>query len=515
MTQAYLIEIEGRWYARYRKPDGKWTHKSMRTSKKALAQANYSVFLKKLEERELQFSDVVPVTFGELVEEYLEYVRSHKSRAWYENQRLYIKGPEKRPDKKRKTSILDFFGTDTLTTRITPRMIEKYAQHRRQFAKGTTVNKELACIRHMMKKAAEWNNVALNPALKVKDLPDDSTVRERFLAPDEYQLLLRTASDGGVGHAWNLPVEPFTDTREFVVIGTNTGLRRAELLHLEFSDIDWERRVLTVKRKPHLDFHPKNYQQRFVPLTDDAYEALRNLLARKHPSSGFVFHKSDGSRWLDVSNAFQSLVRRAGLKTDPSDNVTIHTLRHTFGSWLAIAGVPMRTIQKLMGHNSIMTTERYAHLAQDNLTQAVKKIGSVTNPVTTRRPARIIPRRRLAKSSRISGAEGGSRTPTALRPQDPKSCASASSATSALTHNSLTARPLVHKHWSRAQRLTSAGGSCGGTRFLDKPLDSLAHMLRRQVRIAHDHCQCLVAEEFSHRPEVHAGHYQARSEGVS
>jgi integrase len=265
MTKAYLIEIEGRWYARYRKPDGKWTHKSMRTSKKAVAQVNFSIFLKKREERELQFSDVVPVTFGELVEEYLKYVKTHKSAAWHENQRLYIKGPEKRPDKKRKTSILEFFGASTLTTQITPRLIEKYAEHRRQFTKATTVNKELACIRHMMKKAAEWNNVAVNPALKVRDLPDDSTVRERFLAPDEYPLLLRTASDGGVGHAWNLPVESFTDTREFVVIGTNTGLRRAELLHLEFSDIDWERRVLTVKRKPHLDFHPKNYQHRFCP----------------------------------------------------------------------------------------------------------------------------------------------------------------------------------------------------------------------------------------------------------
>lgn len=205
MTQAYLIEIEGRWYARYRKADGKWTHKSMRTSKKALAQVNFSVFLKKREGRELQFSDVIPVRFGELADEYLKYVRSHKSRAWYENQRLYIKGPEKRPDKKSKTSILEFFGPSTLTTRITPRMIEKYAQHRRQFAKGTTVNKELACIRHMMKKAAEWNNVAVNPALKVKDLPDDSTVRERFLTPDEYQLLLKAGENGSLGHAWNLP----------------------------------------------------------------------------------------------------------------------------------------------------------------------------------------------------------------------------------------------------------------------------------------------------------------------
>ncbi len=431
MTKAYLIEIEGHWYARFRKPDGKWTHKSMRTSKKAAAQVNFSVFLKKREERELQFSDVVPVTFGELVEEYLKYVKTHKSAAWHENQRLYIKGPEKRPDKKRKTSILEFFGADTLTTQITPRLIEKYAQHRRQFTRATTVNKELACIRHMMKKAAEWNNVAVNPALKVRDLPDDSTVRERFLAPNEYQLLLRAAEDGSVGHVYNLPLEPFTDIREFVVIGANTGLRRSELLHLEFSDVDWERRIVSVKRKPHLNFHPKNYQQRFVPLTDEAHDALRTLLVKKHPNSGFVFHKADGGRWLDVSSAFQSLVRRAGLRKDPPDNVTIHTLRHTFGSWLAIAGVPMRTIQKLMGHNSIMTTERYAHLGQDNLTQAVKTIALVTNSVTTQPPTRIVSRRPLAKSNRISGAEGGSRTPTALRPQDPKSCASASSATSA------------------------------------------------------------------------------------
>lgn len=387
MTKAYLIEIEGRWYARFRKPDGKWTHKSMRTSKKAVAQVNFSVFLKKLEEQELQFSDVVPVTLGELAEEYLKYVKSHKSRAWYENQKLYIKGPEKRPDKKRKTSILEFFGAGTLTTRLTPRMIEQYAQHRREFTRATTVNKELACIRHMMKKAAEWNNVAVNPALKVRDLPDDSTVRERFLTPDEYQLLLKAAEDGSFAITWNLPLEPFTDVREFVIIGTNTGLRRAELLHLEFSDIDWERRVLSVKRKPHLSFHPKNYQQRFVPLTDEAYEALRTLQEKRHSTSDFVFHKSDGSRWLDVSSAFHGLVRRAGLKTDPSDNVTIHTLRHTFGSWLAIAGVPMRSIQKLMGHNSIMTTERYAHLSPDNLVQAVKTIELVTNPVTTRLPA--------------------------------------------------------------------------------------------------------------------------------
>ena len=133
-----------------------------------------------------------------------------------------------------------------------------------------------------------------------------------------------------------------------------------------------------------------------MPLTDEAHDALRSLLTKKHPNSGFVFHKSDVSRWLDISNAFQSLVRRAGLRTDPPANVTIHTLRHTFGSWLAIAGVPMRTILKLMGHNSIMMTERYAHLGQDNLTQAVKIIELVTKSVTAQQQAKIVPVKMLA-----------------------------------------------------------------------------------------------------------------------
>jgi len=48
------------------------------------------------------------------------------------------------------------------------------------------------------------------------------------------------------------------------------------------------------------------------------------------------------------------LVKTAGLRDpDPMRNVTIHTLRHTFGSWLALRGVPLRRIQYLMGHNSI------------------------------------------------------------------------------------------------------------------------------------------------------------------
>jgi integrase len=173
-----------------------------------------------------------------------------------------------------------------------------------------------------------------------------------------------------------VPAAPFLD------VAVNTGLRRAELLSLEFTDTDFESRVLRIRNKPKLGFHVKNYQERYIPLTTDACEALLSLRAAKSPLTEFVFHKSNGERWQDLSEGLDALVRRAKLDRT-SGPITLHTTRHTFGSWLALAGIPLRTIQKLMGHKSITTTERYAHLSRENLASAVRILeGFVTKSVT-------------------------------------------------------------------------------------------------------------------------------------
>ncbi len=137
-------------------------------------------------------------------------------------------------------------------------------------------------MRHAMKKAEEWGYILANPARKVKDLPDDGKIRERFLTPDEY-LLLMYDTGGGDSEPWTLPNERFTDLRELVMLACNTGLRRSELLFLEFTDIDWERRILRVRNKPHLSFHVKNYQERHIPLNNHAWEALRSMLHKTVP----------------------------------------------------------------------------------------------------------------------------------------------------------------------------------------------------------------------------------------
>lgn len=309
--------------------------------------------LKELEQSTLLFSHGRAISLEELKIEYLRYVKSQKSHSWYVRQKLYLE-----------RFVLPFFGPNTSTTAITSRDIERYAENRRQLVKGTTTNKELACIRHMFRKAEEWNYVVANPARKVKDLRDDGIIHERFLDPSEYEHLVIVAAEHNA-LVVNAPIEMFTELDKFVVVRCHTGLRLSELLNLEFADIDFARRILRVRNKPQLGFHVKNYQERHIPLSAEAFEVIVALRVKKHTQSDFVFHKSDGRRWTAIHDSFRSAVAQAGLKADPPFNVTPHTLRHTFGSWLAQAGVPLRAIQKLMGHRSITTTERYAHVSRD------------------------------------------------------------------------------------------------------------------------------------------------------
>jgi integrase len=384
---AYLIQRKnGKWYARFRNGARRWTHRSMNATTKAKAQIRFSAFLKELEQSTLLFSKVRGIPLDELMEEYLRYVKSQKSQSWYARQKLYLG-----------RFILPFFGPKTPTIAITSRDIERYAENRRQSVKGTTTNKELACIRHMFRKAEEWSYVVSNPARKVKDLRDDGIVHERFLDPAEYQRLVAVAVEHN-SLVVNVPIEMFTELDKFIVVGCHTGLRLSELLNLEFPDIDFVRRILRVRNKPMLGFHVKNYQERHIPLSVDAFEALVALRLKKHPQSDFVFHKRDGARWTAIHDSFRSVVAKAGLKADPPFNITPHTLRHTFGSWLAQAGVPLRTIQKLMGHRSIMTTERYAHVSRDNFAGAIDLLsGFVTNSVT--RPAQAAVCHQLMESA--------------------------------------------------------------------------------------------------------------------
>jgi integrase len=90
---------------------------------------------------------------------------------------------------------------------------------------------------------------------------------------------------------------------------------------------------------------------------------------------GYVVPSHDGPRTRDW---FEDAVKRAGIQ-----NLPWHDLRHAFASRLVMAGVPLRTLQVLMGHKSIETTLRYAHLAEPHLRDAVERLVKQTDTRTS------------------------------------------------------------------------------------------------------------------------------------
>ncbi len=154
-------------------------------------------------------------------------------------------------------------------------------------------------------------------------------------------------------------------------MGIYTGLRvNSEALTLKKADIDLRRRQLTVQAA-----YAKNGVTKTVPIHRDLVEPLRGQMERS--KSEWVFVKRDGvTRLRDNVRAFMAACERARLS-----GVTPHVLRHTFASWLAMAGTDLRTIQELGGWRSIQMVERYAHLSDDHKREAIDSL-SRENMVT-------------------------------------------------------------------------------------------------------------------------------------
>lgn len=143
--------------------------------------------------------------------------------------------------------------------------------------------------------------------------------------------------------------------RPLVVVGVHTGLRRSELVRLRWEDVDLEGRELHVRGQT------KSGKERSVPLSAAAVVALAGLLHRE----GHVFYTRAPRFPIGagtLTHAFLALRREVlPRKRDHS----LHSLRHTYCTWLAEAGVPVHVIKRLAGHASIETTMRYVHALSD------------------------------------------------------------------------------------------------------------------------------------------------------
>ncbi len=142
-----------------------------------------------------------------------------------------------------------------------------------------------------------------------------------------------------------------------------TGACRNEALHAMWEDFYFVAMIWTIPLS-------KNGKAHQVPIT----AALQALLLPVPRVGGvdFVFPAKPGKPFINIFRAWDTARKRAGLP-----HVRLHDLRHTFASTLVNAGVPLYTVQKLLGHSTITVTQRYAHLTQDSLASSAEIAASL------------------------------------------------------------------------------------------------------------------------------------------
>jgi integrase len=230
---------------------------------------------------------------------------------------------------------------------ITAKRIEDYKPLRLRKVVKATVNRELSCLKKLMRKAVEWGVVDENPAQGVK-LFKETPQAPRLLETEEVAALLAECQQ-----------EPCTvDLYAFVATIAYAGLRKSEVLNMRWDWIDYRREQLTVR--PSKEWHTKNYKPRTIPLNSALLQALRAVPRRL--GVPYVFATPEGTVYQNVHwivTALGRAVARAGIV----DGVGFHQLRHCFCSHAQMQGVVPITVQAWMGHQDLRTTLKYSHLS--------------------------------------------------------------------------------------------------------------------------------------------------------
>ncbi|MGE0539184.1 MAG: tyrosine-type recombinase/integrase [Dehalococcoidia bacterium] len=215
---------------------------------------------------------------------------------------------------------------------------------------GVSRSRKLAAIREYFRFLEDHGTIARSPAAGV-DGPRREQKTRSYLKPDEYRAVLSLAG---------------SNARDYAILQVflQTGLRVSELVHLRMVDLDLAGKVLTVRGG-------KGLSDREIDLEKHAIEAVKNWLRIRPPSLHehlFLNYRGEPISERSVRRLVAKYRHRAGL----TKKATPHTLRHTFASYKARRGVPLRQVQEWLGHKNIATTQIYVHLDRQDAQKAME-----------------------------------------------------------------------------------------------------------------------------------------------
>lgn len=218
--------------------------------------------------------------------------------------------------------------------KITPEIIEQFRHHRKNTVTNTTINHDLKILRKYLDISVNKGIIKDNPGRKVKLLSEPKNTIPRCLYPDELRLFFK----GLEKYKHLLKGEIFFIIKILML----TGLRRSELCNLKPENIKLGSRQI------HLI--GKGNKARIVGIHSALVEDLRKRISEGHVLDPSIEKSS-------ITHAFKKICREVGLP----ENITLHSLRHTYVSYLLEKGIPPTRVKELAGHFSLSMTDTYAH----------------------------------------------------------------------------------------------------------------------------------------------------------
>ncbi len=266
------------------------------------------------------------IHFEDFAEEYLDNAKANRKRSWTR-------------DEYSLKNLLPHFG-DMLISKISFRHIEAYKKIRIDQVKPATINRELACLKHIFNIAIKLKVVDENPVKGIKFYKEQQ-IEMKILDDDEMKQLVEAASDS---------------LKPIIVIALNTGMRKGEILKLRWNDVDFIENYIFVKET-------KSGIPRKVPMNNFVRDTLKSV---KRIGDFLFYNPNTKTHIRDIQTSFDTACKRSGLK-----GLRFHDLRHTAATQMVMAGIDLVTVKEILGHSTIITTMRYAHPTPENKRKAV------------------------------------------------------------------------------------------------------------------------------------------------
>ena len=336
-----LFKRGKKWGISYTDPDGRQVRKVVSPYRETAETILKKIEVQIVEGKYLDIKKEKHVLFEDLAREYINtYVRQENAKSFYHHACLVnrLKGHFRQKC---------LHQINTLT-------IRQYISSRLEEVKPSTVNRDLTMLKSMFNRAIEWGMfLGKNPAVGIKKMAENNT-RCRFLTSQEQVSLLSHCK--GV-------------TKVIVITALQTGMRWGEIASLKWRPspnsnyVDFELGMIFIHESL-----TKTKKSRKIPLSNSVRLALRDL-SRDHGNDYIFFNPETKKPFGSIKNSYKAALNKAGIQ-----DFRFHDLRHTFASDLIAQGVDLYAVQKLLGHSTPMMTQRYAHLKEDHLKDAIKKI---------------------------------------------------------------------------------------------------------------------------------------------